>query len=67
LPQATARIKSLGLKSPQGVTVKDVHLLGATEAVKWHQTDDSLIIECQAMLPSKYISVFKLTTPPNKV
>jgi alpha-L-fucosidase len=62
LPQGQATIKSLGAKSPQGVKVKDVRLLGAAEPVKWQQTDDALVITCPAKLPSDYISVFKVAT-----
>ncbi len=64
LPQGEAKIKSLGARSPQGVKVKRVQLLGTEGAVKWQQTDDDLIIECPATLPSKYISTFKITTAP---
>ena len=61
LPEGVARIKSLGLKSPQAMVVSKVELLGAQDELKWQQTNEALVINCPSKLPSDYISVFKIT------
>jgi hypothetical protein len=62
LPQGTARIKSLGAKSPETVKITKVELIGAAAPVKWTQQDDALVITCPAKLPSDFVSTFKITT-----
>ena len=64
LPRGEAKITSLGTKSPQGVKVKDVQLLGAAAPVAWKQTDDALVITCPDKLPGEYVSTFKIALAP---
>jgi alpha-L-fucosidase len=60
-PTAEVRIRSLGRKSGlESRPVKTVALLGSTTALRWEQTDEALVIQLPASLPSKIASSFKI-------
>ncbi|MBW8881611.1 MAG: alpha-L-fucosidase, partial [Asticcacaulis sp.] len=61
-PTSAVRIASLGRKAGlESRRVKGVALLGSTTPLKWEQTDDALVIQLPASLPSKMASSFRVS------
>jgi alpha-L-fucosidase len=55
------RIRSLGRKAGlETRPVKTVALLGSTTPLRWEQTDEALVIQLPASLPSKIASSFQI-------
>jgi alpha-L-fucosidase len=60
-PTTAVRIQSLGRKAGlETRPVKAVALLGSKAALRWEQTDDALVIQLPASLPSKIASSFQI-------
>ncbi|MFS2217597.1 alpha-L-fucosidase [Telluria sp. Tellsp104] len=60
-PTTEVRIKSLGRNGGlEPRPVKAVALLGSTTALRWEQTDEALVIQVPASLPTKIASSFKI-------
>ena len=60
-PTAQVRILSLGRKAGlETRPVKAVALLGSKAPLRWEQTDDALVIQLPASLPSKIASSFQI-------
>lgn len=58
-PQAAVRIHTLGRNARSSATrIAAVSLLGSGEKLTWSQTDDALVIEAPAKLPSEIANVF---------
>ena len=62
-PRATIRIKSLAASAKiMDTRITDVMLVGSREKMRWHQTDDALVIEAPASVPNEIAAVFKITS-----
>ena len=60
-PTTAVRIQSLGRKvGLETRPVKAVALLGSKAPLRWEQTDDALVIQLPASLPSKIASSFQI-------
>jgi len=60
-PTTAVRIQSLGRKAGlETRPVKAVALLGSKAPLRWEQTDDALVIQLPASLPSKIASSFQI-------
>jgi alpha-L-fucosidase len=60
-PTTEVRIVSLGRKAGQETRpVKAVALLGSKAPLRWQQTDEALVIQLPASLPSKIASSFQI-------
>lgn len=60
-PTTTVRIQSLGRKAGlETRPVKAVALLGSKAPLRWEQTDEALVIQLPASLPSKIASSFQI-------
>lgn len=60
-PKGQVRIASLGKHAAIDTRpVKSVALVGASEALRWKQQDDALVIDVPARLPSPIASSFKI-------
>jgi alpha-L-fucosidase len=61
-PVSAVRIASLGRKAGlESRRVKAVALVGSKAPLRWEQTDDALVIQVPASLPSKIASTFHIT------
>jgi alpha-L-fucosidase len=61
-PTGTVRIKSLGRNAKLlDRRIGNVTLLGSRDPVKWHQTDEALLIDVPAKMPNEIAAVFKLS------
>jgi alpha-L-fucosidase len=60
-PKGQVRIASLGTRAAlETRPVKSVSLVGSTEALRWKQQADALVIEVPATLPTSIASSFKI-------
>jgi alpha-L-fucosidase len=59
-PKRELSVKALGKRGTDGKTVTAVRLLGASEAVRWHQTEDSLILSVPREKPCRYAFVYRV-------
>jgi alpha-L-fucosidase len=59
-PKRELSAKALGKRGTDGKTVAAVRLLGSSEAVRWHQTEDSLILSVPREKPCRYAFVYRV-------
>ena len=59
-PEKELLVKTLGKQGMQGKTVVAVRMLGSSEAVRWHQTEDSLTLSVPREKPCRYAFVYRV-------
>ena len=60
-PRGTTAIESLGLQNPhERRRVREVRLLGHRDKIRFRQTDQALVIDLPANLPTRHASAFKI-------
>ena len=62
VPEEDITVKALGSKTAQNSRkIRNISLLGSSEAVQWAQEKDKLTITCPSSIPCEEAIVYKVT------
>jgi alpha-L-fucosidase len=65
-PERDLLINALGKRGLLGQTVEAVRMLGASEAVKWHQSDHGLALSVPREKPCRHAFVYRVDLKAEK-